>query len=458
MAAPTNVRVEANSLSTTTIRWSYAGSNQIAVYRSTDGSAYAEVTGAGSRVAVGTTSYNDTGLSAGTKYWYKLSDDGGSTFSSVVTVWTHGCPSPAVGGDGFSLPRMSHGGGDPVDEFNNAAERIENVLQGRVLDPSQCAACPDDGRLVLDCSDGCRDFAVIVDRDINSISLQMCDEGEGNIDFIIPPNETRRFCGFPAGFGFTGDECTDSPISGGTDGRTVSVPFGGGGRANPGGTKSRPGYGAGVGRGGGGGGAGCTCVPGGEGQLTIKSCNAGNSLKCGSTKSARFLACGGVGPYTWSKTGTVTLSSTTGESTSVTPPANTGSSVVGTAYSISCFTCNGANCSSGVCANAIGAFNSIYNCNDSWDGDPNGCGGTGCGPTPSGSALNKCCNNNTNQCANNTCLDLRNGGCTGITQSCDKRTAQMISDGCNPCGLAAAGATLTVTDAVGNSVTITLAA
>src|SRR6266487_2436888 len=117
MAAPTNVRVESNSISTTTLRWSYSGANPIAVYRSTDGSSYSEITTAETRPAAGTTSYEDTGLSGGTKYWYKLSDDFGSTFSSVVTVWTHGCATPATGGDGFSLPRMSHGGGDPVDEF-----------------------------------------------------------------------------------------------------------------------------------------------------------------------------------------------------------------------------------------------------------------------------------------------------------------------------------------------------
>jgi hypothetical protein len=40
---------------------------------------------------------------------------------------------------------------------------------------------------------------------------------------------------------------------------------------------------------------------------------------------------------------------------------------------------------------------------------------------------------------------------------CDTRTAGMISNGCNPCGLQA-GATVTVTDALGTQVTIVLKA
>ena len=59
------------------------------VFRSTDGIAYTRV----GDVLVGTTSFTDEGLAADTKYWYKLSDDGGSTFSSVVTVVTQDCQS-----------------------------------------------------------------------------------------------------------------------------------------------------------------------------------------------------------------------------------------------------------------------------------------------------------------------------------------------------------------------------
>ena len=106
MAAPTDVRVEAESLTTTRIRWTYPGTSAISVYRSPDGVTYSEITDGSTRPAVGTTEYEDVGLTAATKYWYKLSDDLGSTFSSVVTVYTHAC---GVNSDGkgveITLPR-----------------------------------------------------------------------------------------------------------------------------------------------------------------------------------------------------------------------------------------------------------------------------------------------------------------------------------------------------------------
>jgi hypothetical protein len=466
MAAPTNVRVEATSISTTTLRWSYSGTNAIAVFRSTDGSSYAEVTNTAEnpRVQVGTTSYTDSTLSAGTKYWYKLSDDGGSTFSSVVTVWTHGCITPATGGDGFSLPRMSHGGGDPVDEFNDAAQRIENVLQGRVLDPQDCAVCPEDGAIAIDCSDGCRSFVVIADQDINSISIQMCDEGEGNIDFIVPPNVTRRICGWPGGFGFTGDECTEAPIIGGATGRTMSVQMNGA-RANPAGTKSKAGYGGGAGRGGGaGGGAGCTCVPNGNGQLTIKSCNANNSLNCGSNKSLDLLVCGGKGPYTWSRTGTVNLKgvsgstpggSATGTKITVTPPTNSNPSEPGSAWRHDWLDCTF--CTAGVCTTCGPPISEIHGCDDAV---------TVCTTTSScGTPPNPPCASVPFE--SGKCDGFGNAGATttfcGNTVKtkhtdtyCDVRTPTMIANGCNPCGVVAGGATVSVTDAAGVVATIIL--
>lgn len=475
MAAPTDPRVEANSLSTTTLYWVYGGSAQISVHRSTDGSIYSEVTAVGSRVPVGTLTYIDTGLSAGTKYWYKLSDDGGSSFSSVVTVWTHGCVTVATGGDGFSLPRFGDesqpapaaidesGGGaqmavdmmvEQQAKLDEMARRIEDTLQGRLLDPQECAVCPEDGAIVVNCSDGCRDFVVVADADINSISIQMCDEGEGNIEFIIPPNSTRQICGWPSGFGFGGDECFRAPIVTGSAGRSMNVPFGGGGRGGSrGAPKSRPGYGKGVGRGGMGGTA-CTCVPGTVGQLTIKSCNPNNSLKCGTTKSGEFVACGGKGPYTWSKTGTIELSRTTGERVSVTPPANSGSGVGGTAYILYGGQCQNNGSVAIDCGSQfqIAAFAGPFGCNDQ-------------ALAACGSVFTKLCPCN-GDCLTNP-ITLGANGCSNITPCanggqcntmCDARSGAMISAGCSPCGVAAGGATVTVTDALGVQTTIILKA
>lgn len=462
MAAPTDVAVESNSISTAIIRWTYAGTSTIAVYRSTDGISYSEVTSAGSRVEVGTTEYSDTGLTAGTKYWYKLSDDAGSTFSSVVTVVVQECVPAAGRSDTFTLPR-SYDANVGSDEFNNLAERVEALLHGRVLVPGDCIACVNDGALVIPCTESCKNWLVIVDEDINSVSLHYCDEGEGTIELIVPPGTTRKICGFPAGFGFLGDECREAPISGGSTGRTVGIPTSPGGRGSPA-ARSRPGTSRGAGPGGGSGGAGCTCTTNGEGDLAIKSCNSNNSLKCSSTKSLQLKACGGVAPYTWTKTGTIQLSTTEGPATTVTPPTNTGSAVAGTAYWHSFYECNG--CAGSACNAVAGEVTVLRGCDDS----SSGCTTTSFCTLPAASAMTCGCGagspgqpgcGNTPQvcgsCGTGVCATRQAGNGEGrYSTVCDQRTAGMISDGCNPCGLAASGATVTVTDAVGTQVTIVL--
>ena len=460
MALATSVRVEATSTSTAVLRWSYAGTTAIGIWRSIDGASYSEVTTEPDRVAVGTTSYTDEDLSPATKYWYKLSDDAGSTFSSVVTVWTHVCLDNPDGSDVFALPRFS-GESDPNEvsaSLDEMAQRIEEVLGTRVMEPQQCSTCPIDGALVINCASGCKEWIVVADQDINSISMQWCDGGDTHIDFVIPPNTTRQICGFSGSFGFSGDECFSAPIVAGAYGRTVSVGGSGaqGNKANPGAIASMPGYGGGTGRGGGGGGGGCNCTPSGQGvrNLTIKSCNANNSLDCSSTKSLQLKACGGIGPYTWSKTGSVVLSTTTGPSTTVTPPTNSGSAVAGTAYikyGGQCQAFGGAAVACNGTPFQIAIFSSNFGCNDQV-------------LTACGAVFTESCPCSGNCTATPIVLGL--GSCGAITtcgnggfctSSCDARTAAMITANCNPCG-SQSGATVSVTDSIGTVTTVILRA
>ena len=204
-------------------------------------------------------------------------------------------------------------------------------------------------------------------------------------------------------------------------------------------------------------GASCTCVPTANGGLTIKSCTPNNSLGCSGAKSLTLKACGGLGPYTWSNTGSVVLSASSGSTTTVTPPTNSGSAVAGTAYHVACYICDGASCSGGVCS-SVGWTTLAVGCADVFNSGNCFLPNTQACNTPAASALNQCCNNNTQVCTDPgaACTDYRST-CQGVTTMCDVRTAPMIAAGCNPCGLQQ-GATVSVTDSLGTVATIILRA
>ena len=469
MAAPTSVRVEGQSMTTTVLRWEYAGTAIVEVYRSTDGSSYSLVD---STTAAALT-YTDVGLDSGTKYYYKLSDDSGSTFSSVVSTYTHFCADQSVAKT-FALPRFDEGQEDPSYKLNELAERVERALGDQLLAPDVCYICPDDGAVVIDCTDGCNSFFIIADEDINSFTINRCGNSDPRIDIYVPPNTTRAICGFPPGYGFGGDECTEAPISGGSLGRTLSIggsgAAGGGGGAGGKAAPGKPKTGQSGGSGGGGGGSGCECVPGRNNELTLKCCSSNCSMNCSSTKTITIKVCGGIGPYAFEHTGSVKFktgnTSTADEvtiprgaqsnSVTVVPPANAGPSVSGTAYRL------GENAqffAFGNCEVVTCHWN--MSCNDVQLSTG---GGNGCFVCDSGGGVVR-----TGDCRGTpgVCGDAPCTGCTTtyLPGECDPskgciqdiRTAQMISDGCAPCGLQA-GSIITVTDAAGVSVSISLKA
>lgn len=446
MAAPTNVWAEADGRESVNLFWDYSGSNYISVYRSTDGISYAEVTTGADRPASTVKTYNDTTVAADTKYWYKLTDDVGSTFSSAVTVWTHGCGPGAGSPSEFSLPRF-YNITEETSDLNESMKRIEEITRDRILTEGLCLACVSDGKVYLDCSDGCTHWLVYASEDISSITIEGCDESETDIDFVIPPNVTRKIGGFKTGEGW-GTDARGTAVTTGSSPRTVSVTR----KCKcadlaQGAVGVTPGY-------------GCLCegTGGNSKKVPALSVEGGNNMDCGSTKSLVLTAKGGHPPYTWSASGSLVLSNTVGNMTKVTPPANTGSAVAGEAYAMASWhKCNGG---------ANNTQRETYGCDDVVETArtqtiSNGAfltAAPACQANLTASDFpiatidhsDPACSPNCDGCPNPITPDMKT--------MCDMRSGAMISGGCNPCGTSVGGQTVTLTDSSGQTVVKTLRA
>jgi len=359
--------------------------------------------------------------------------------------------------------------------FNELATRVETgLVRFKSPEGRTCLACITDGAVVIDCVnyDNCDTIEIIVDQDVNSISLPNCDNDIKKINFFIPPGTTRKICGWPSGSGFNGDECFRAPVSGGTNGRTMS--------AQPNRAKtdakasgSQPGTPARFGSPS----ATCNCVPGAAQALKIQSCNANNSVKCSTTKSLTAIACGGIPPYLWSVSGGTARfkekvdaghpdglhTSVTGSKVVIVPPANAGSAVAGVAYTKSI---NGVACN-GTCP--CGFTEARYGCDDVFTV----CSATpicAVGTNPVLAYMGTDCGSKTGRATSGCAAHLPTVTCSvtcaaGTECACaqtnggvsDCRTAPMIAANCTPCALVS-GTTISVTDAAGTVVSIILRA
>ena len=423
MAFPTNVRVEANGPELVALRWDL-GSATNAIHRSTNGTDFSILT----TVYNSAITYVDTNVTAATRYWYKITDDAGLTFSSTVNVTTHTCPTF---GQGINLAL-------PGDDLEDLARRVEDAFNANVAEPKSCNACTTNGAIILDCATGCVDWVVDVNADINSITIEdNCDHG--NIVFNVPDGSTYKICGWPEDIGFTGDECNDAALTGP---RNMGVSYD---RRNKNDLK--------IGAPAGAGGADCTCVPNSSNSLKIECCGGSTcSINCKAGETSISLkACGGTPPYTWSTTyGTIEVSGTRNERASVRVVKTTG--IAGTAYD-----------THGCCGNV--GVTRAFNCEDQMTG----CAGEAHSPhtaSNEGCMLsNASCSATGAICGDTGCIEVAfDASGDPSTSACnaakdgipfDLRTAQMITDGCKPCGLLS-NAVVTVTDSVAASTTKTL--
>jgi len=199
----------------------------------------------------------------------------------------------------------------------------------------------------------------------------------------------------------------------------------------------------------------------GSGDWSTSNCA---QMDCGAASPLlNFRVVGGLGPFSVAVTppgddAPPVASSVSAEGNfQVTPPDNSGSGTAGTAYR-------------DICANDGGWWDhDLYGCDDVLDSNSSddGCGSGLRQATCQGPAqvleeysrdVDNLCAGDPQDCGASSPILLPNcstfgGSCNkGDRRKCDTRTQVMIDAGCVPCGVSVDGATVTVTDALGNSV------
>ena len=411
-----------------------------------------------------------------------------STTTDIETVVTHNCQ----GAKGFfgelTLPRAEEEGG-VVEAFNEMVQQVEdrfNLLNKN----APVVTCIVDGAIILDCAHGSL-FEVDLSEDVNSITIKNCDAPgqEMGVNFrgttVDPTTGFRFISGWP-------DDIVCSVC--GTAIEPTSVPIGNtfnqgfttnrfGAQAS---TAKKPGGGTDAGclakctkhvswgstpfetiiqecleaceeqPGGGvkGSGTGSGGVPAGDGEEGLDPCEDISSLNVQieveldcteATPLVKLRVCGGTPPYTWvisGGEGAITNVKSGGWDQVITVAPPSGSEVSGVAYRNGLKVTNPGSCPDGAfdCANTVGC-----------DGvEISGCTGP---VTEAGNNWAVVC---VTGGACESFVDCAPCGtaCSGFPSGnpFDKRTQQMIDDGCLPCALSMDGVTITVTDAEGASV------
>jgi hypothetical protein len=131
-AVPTNLTATATSSSQINLSWRDNSSNedQFQIQRSTDGISFSQV----ASVSANVTSYSDTGLSAGTRYYYKIvaHNQAGDAASAVANATTQGtasthlgvnAPSSSTAGQAFSITVTA------LDANNNTLTSYRGTVQ-----------------------------------------------------------------------------------------------------------------------------------------------------------------------------------------------------------------------------------------------------------------------------------------------------------------------------------------
>ena len=435
--------------------------------------------------AAGVEKYDDTGLAVNTRYRYRvraIATSGNSLYTAIVTVVTHDCPSAGPFHQELTLPRFADEPESWQVLLNELAQKLEEQWNDQVVNDPVCTICAVNGAIDLDCS-RCNSFAVTTGEDINSITVENCPGGPGGgeggeVELIVTNSGTSpiTICGWPLNYGCT-IQTQDFPLV------ECCTTLGPGNSINLGFhcavdiclTTSSEGVSGGVG----GGGVGTGGATGlhidceethANGNFTPTSSATCAKMDCssGGAQQLDYRGHGGVRPYSWSITTPIEGQPSPVVTTNVTngtvkiTPGGTATDTGFAAYTR--FGLNWTN-SSGACTVCNNTGHQDYECTGATRG---GCGsGTGCAVplqacTDPGDASTPECKSDSANCNGGTPVCTVTGsGCSELTNGtmyqCDQRNqTQRDSGTCEPCGLNVDSAVLTLTDAIGDSVSITI--
>ena len=374
-------------------------------------------------------------------------------------------------GMGMVLPRSADSQELGIGQvFDDAMSKLEQQFNTKSSTMANCILCPVLGAIQIDLSQ-CGCFTIDLQSHVSQITVTDGADGQDwCISFINNTGNPITVGGWPPNVFMQGGSGSVSiPPGGATLGtfHTVGQPTSNASGV-PAGTSAQKHLERGAPArspqfpGGGGGGAG-----GGVAALKI----AGpDTFPCSGARTGTYQVSGGVSPYTWSVT-LGTLDTTTGNRVVLTPPANSGSGVAGTAYNQYWLGSGIIACNCYQCARTAGCDDATTSCGCDTAaccvaGDPCAFASglnqrcTGIGVCVGTSVCSGCTSFGTailNSCGVATCCTPGTDGTFAVApKMCDRRTAPMIAAGCNPCVISMDGAVLTVTDSRGVSVVKTL--